>query len=46
MITILRKEGWILNPNDKVVNNILKMIENNDGHCPCYNDCGDTKCPC
>jgi ferredoxin-thioredoxin reductase catalytic subunit len=46
MITILRKEGWILNPNDKIVNNILKMIENNDGHCPCYNDSKDTKCPC
>ena len=46
MITILRKEGWMLNPNDKVVNGILKMVENNDGKCPCYNDCMDTKCPC
>lgn len=42
MITILRKEGWELNPNDKVVNSILKMVENNDGKCPCYNDCADT----
>lgn len=46
MITILRKEGWMLNPNDKVVNGILRMVENNAGKCPCYNDCMDTTCPC
>ena len=46
MVKILRKEGWMLNPNDKVVNSILKMVENNDGKCPCYNDCVDTTCPC
>ena len=46
MITILRKKGWILNPNDKVVNNIFRMIENNAGKCPCYNLSEDTKCPC
>lgn len=36
----------MLNPNDKVVNNIIRMIENNDGKCPCYNECMDTRCPC
>jgi ferredoxin-thioredoxin reductase catalytic subunit len=46
MITILRKEGWVLNPNDKTVNSILKMVENNAGKCPCYNTSADTECPC
>ena len=46
MITILRKEGWSLNPNDKVVNGILKMIEKNDGECPCHNNSEDKHCPC
>ena len=36
----------MLNPNDKVVNGILKMIENNDGKCPCYNTSAETECPC
>ena len=49
MITILRKPGWQLNPNDKVVNSILKRVEKNDGECPCAN-AGETKedrlCPC
>lgn len=46
MITILRKEGWDLNPNDKVVNSILKRVESNEGNCPCHNTGVDTKCPC
>lgn len=48
MIQILRKEGWKLNPNDKVVNSIFKMLQKNGGLCPCHhpdND-GDTHCPC
>lgn len=49
MIQILRKEGWILNPNDKVVNAILKRCEACGGECPCSNP-GKTKedrmCPC
>ena len=49
MITILRKPGWMLNSNDKVVNAILKRVEKNDGECPCANP-GETKedrmCPC
>lgn len=49
MILIHRKQGWMLNPNDKVVNSILARVENNDGECPCVND-GKTRedrlCPC
>ena len=46
MIKILRKKGWILNPNDKIVNAILKRIELNNGECPCQNDSSDKHCPC
>lgn len=48
MIRIFRKTGFELNPNDKVVNSILKMCEKNEGMCPCHhpdND-GDLHCPC
>ena len=31
MIPIRRKEGWILNPNDKVVNAIFKRLEVTEG---------------
>ena len=31
------KDGFILNPNEKVVNGILKGLERNGGHCPCHN---------
>jgi ferredoxin-thioredoxin reductase catalytic subunit len=46
---IYRKEGWMLNPNDKVVNGIMKGIARNDGHCPCHNKYSGTDddiCPC
>lgn len=46
MIKIYRKPGWILNPNDKIVNSILSRIEANEGHCPCHNTGYDTMCPC
>lgn len=46
MVQIMRKSGWSLNPNDKVVNGILKMIEKNDGECPCHNNSEDKHCPC
>lgn len=46
MIQILRKEGWVLNPNDKVVNSILNRAEANDGECPCANNSVDKHCPC
>lgn len=46
MVSIYRKQGWELNPKDKVVNSILKMIENNNGECPCHNTSEDKHCPC
>ena len=48
MIQILRKEGFILNSNDKVVNAILSRIEKCNGMCPCIHpeDDGDLHCPC
>lgn len=46
MIQIYRKEGWIINKNDKQVNAILKMIEKNNGECPCHNNSIDKRCPC
>lgn len=46
MVKIYRKEGWVLNPNDKTVNSVLRMVENNGGKCPCFNTSEDTNCPC
>lgn len=46
MVQILRKPGWTLNPNDKVVNAIMKRVELNDGECPCDNQSEDKHCPC
>ena len=46
MVQIYRKEGWILNTNDKIVNAILKRCEMNNGECPCHNESVDKHCPC
>lgn len=46
MIQILRKKSWVLNPNDKVVNGVIKRIEMNNGECPCHNESVDKHCPC
>ena len=49
MTKILRKEGWTLNPDDKVVNAILERVALNDGECPCVNPGTtheDRTCPC
>lgn len=45
---IVRKEGWMLNPDDKIVNNIIRMVGNNGGHCPCKHPerQGHDQCPC
>lgn len=39
-------KGWHLNPNEKVVNGIIKGINRNNGECPCHNDSEDKHCPC
>lgn len=44
----LIKDGWQINPNDKIVHSIVKMLDKNNGICPCIhpeND-GDLHCPC
>lgn len=41
MIPILRKVGWDLNPNDKVVNAILKRCEANNAEWSGHNDSKD-----
>lgn len=45
---ILRKPGWDLNSDDKVVNSIIRMLEKNGGHCPCKSADreGHDQCPC
>lgn len=40
------KEGFQLNPNEKVVQAITKRIAICEGNCPCHNTGYDTKCPC
>ena len=43
------QEGFILNPNEKVVNGIIKGLNRCDGECPCANSgetLEDRMCPC
>ena len=42
------KDGWMLNPNEKIVKGITKAIERNEGKCPCVHEepCDDLFCPC
>jgi len=35
-----------VNPNEKIVNGIMKGINKNEGNCPCDNDSEDKHCPC
>lgn len=49
MFQIIRKPGFKLNPNDKIVNSILKALFRNEGHYPCknkYSGTDDDICPC
>lgn len=46
MFQILRKEGWQLNPDDKIINGVLKGLQRNHWECPCQNNSWDKKCPC
>lgn len=39
-------EGFRLNPNQKIVNSVMKLIEKNNGFCICDNKSEDPKCPC
>lgn len=52
--SIFRHKGFILNPEDKIVNGILKGINRCKGKCPCYHpqegeeiiSDEDLMCPC
>ena len=46
MVKIFRKESWELTSNDKQLNAILGMIEQNGGECPCHDESRDRHCPC
>ena len=41
-----RKPGWKINPDDKVVNGILRGLCRNNGECPCHNTGAEKQCPC
>ena len=48
---IFVKEGFKLNPNEKVVKGIIKAVERNDGKCPCVHNSEEYEgksliCPC
>lgn len=47
-IKIVRKEGFVLNPDDNVVNNIFRALEKTNGHCPSKHKdrIGHDQCPC
>ena len=40
------REGWMLNPNEKIVNGIIKGINRCNGDCPCTTDSQEKHCPC
>ena len=40
------REGWMLNPNEKIVNGIIKGINRCNGDCPCNNDSTEKHCLC
>jgi len=48
LIKIVRKKGFILNPNDEEVTDIINSVIINEGHCPTYlpNRDGHDQCPC
>lgn len=42
-------EGFVLNPSEKVVNEVIKALNKNEGECPCDNpgkEKADRMCPC
>ena len=40
------KEGWMVNPNPKVVAGIFKSLIRCNGECPCDNHSAEKECPC
>ena len=54
VFSISRQEGFMLNPDDKVVNGVIKGLNRCSGKCPCYHPKEDEEvipdedlmCPC
>lgn len=53
LFKICRIDGFELNPNDKVVNTLLRRLEKTEGECPCHHEewnentpAEDKQCPC
>lgn len=44
--SIVRETGFALSDNDKRVDNILKKLNERDGHCPCGGMTDEFICPC
>lgn len=42
---ILRLDGFVLNPSDKVVNSLFKRISKCGGECPCHHEEWDENTP-
>lgn len=45
-MTYIEKEGFHLNPNEKIVEKITALIEKNNGNCICHNESKDPHCAC
>lgn len=52
-IKIERLKGFVLNPNDRIVNSIFKRLGKTEGVCPCHHEewnentpIEDKLCPC
>lgn len=43
---IVRETGFAVSDNDVRVNNILKKLDERDGHCPCGGMTDEFICPC
>ena len=48
LIKIVRKKGFVLNPDDEELSDIINSIIINEGHCPTYikDRFGHDQCPC
>lgn len=47
-IDVVVKDGWKLNPDEKIVNAIFRGLARTGGHCPCVHPerIGHDQCPC
>ena len=43
---IVNEGGYLLTENEQVIENILKKLNERDGHCPCGGMTSEFLCPC